>query len=89
MSGSKPRITLKPNGPYIVEGLHDFHDSGGAVETSPVMALCRCGESGNKPFCDGTHSRVGFSDEKQPDRRPDRKDVYQGKDITVFDNPPE
>jgi CDGSH-type Zn-finger protein len=50
------------NGPYLVDGEVDLLDSDGnkvAVEKSP-FALCRCGASSNKPFCDGTHSKIGF-----------------------------
>jgi len=43
------KIIAKENGPYLVE-------VDGQIET----ALCRCGHSSNKPFCDGTHKKVGF-----------------------------
>ncbi|MHB1845164.1 MAG: CDGSH iron-sulfur domain-containing protein [Deltaproteobacteria bacterium] len=52
-----------PNGPLLVEGEIDLHDPTGAkVDTAgrAKVALCRCGGSVNKPFCDGTHSRQGF-----------------------------
>jgi CDGSH-type Zn-finger protein len=51
-----------PNGPYIVEGEVDLYDTAGNKVTSdkPRIALCRCGASSNKPFCDGTHSKIGF-----------------------------
>ena len=51
-----------PNGPYIVEGDVDIFDTAGNKVTSdkPRIALCRCGASSNKPFCDGTHSKIGF-----------------------------
>jgi len=52
--------TIK-NGPYIVKGEVELMDADGnkfAVE--PRMALCRCGASTEKPFCDGTHSKIGF-----------------------------
>ena len=82
--------TIKPtmNGPYLVsncralKGLLDgkHYDSAGTV------ALCRCGGSKNKPYCDGTHATNGFSGEKSPDRVPDKRDDYVGKEITVHDN---
>jgi CDGSH-type Zn-finger protein len=67
---SKIKITVRPNGPYLVddpEGLVELVDKDGAPYERPVrpagkpsLALCRCGASVNKPFCDGTHSKVGF-----------------------------
>jgi CDGSH-type Zn-finger protein len=57
------KITVRPNGPYLVEGEVEVYDPTGArVSTAgrPVIALCRCGASSNKPFCDGTHSRIAF-----------------------------
>ncbi|MHB8735834.1 MAG: CDGSH iron-sulfur domain-containing protein [Terriglobales bacterium] len=55
-------ITTKRNGPFLVEGPIKLIDSTGAEITvnKPVISLCRCGGSVNKPFCDGTHSKVGF-----------------------------
>ena len=57
-------VTIKAlkDGPLLVQGEAQLLDSEGnpfklAKES---VALCRCGGSGNKPFCDGTHSRVGF-----------------------------
>jgi CDGSH-type Zn-finger protein len=56
-------IKLRQNGPYLVEGegvkILDWNGAEYHVERWPV-ALCRCGGSTKKPFCDGTHSRVGF-----------------------------
>lgn len=49
------------NGPYIVTGGATLLDiTGRVVATTEKFALCRCGASSNKPFCDGTHSRIGF-----------------------------
>ena len=57
------KITCKPNGPYLVEGDCELYDPTGAkvdLTGKPKFALCRCGGSVTKPFCDGTHSRAGF-----------------------------
>jgi CDGSH-type Zn-finger protein len=58
----KPTITPRPNGPYLVKGPITLMDADGKAFTltSDTIALCRCGQSSNKPFCDGTHGRVGF-----------------------------
>jgi CDGSH-type Zn-finger protein len=57
------KITARPNGPYLVEGECELFDPTGVkIDTAgkPMIALCRCGASVNKPFCDGTHSKMGF-----------------------------
>jgi CDGSH-type Zn-finger protein len=57
------KITIRPSGPYLVEGDVEVVDvNGEKVDTSdkPRIALCRCGASVNKPFCDGAHSKIGF-----------------------------
>ena len=61
----RPQVEIKvrENGPYRVEGPFSLIDADGTpfdVAPGKVIALCRCGGSTNKPFCDGTHSRVGF-----------------------------
>ena len=54
-------IDIVKNGPYIVNGPVELKDSDGNVyPAKPRMALCRCGASTEKPFCDGTHSKIGF-----------------------------
>jgi CDGSH-type Zn-finger protein len=56
-------IRLRRNGPYVVEGddvgVVDWNGAQYRVERRPI-ALCRCGASTTKPFCDGTHSKIGF-----------------------------
>jgi CDGSH-type Zn-finger protein len=81
-------ITIKsaPDGPYIVKNLHSFSNRNGAIESKEAMGLCRCGQSANKPFCDGTHKTIGFSSENQLDPEKDRLDTYRGKKITIHDN---
>lgn len=84
---SKPTIRLSANGPLLVEGLQRFANSRGEpIETKKMVALCRCGGSSNKPFCDGTHARIGFTDNKQADRTPDKLETYEGKGIAILDN---
>lgn len=54
-------IQILKNGPYIVNGTVTVLDSSGQkVQTTEKFALCRCGASTKKPFCDGTHSKIGF-----------------------------
>ncbi|MBV9074785.1 MAG: CDGSH iron-sulfur domain-containing protein [Acidobacteria bacterium] len=60
---SDVKITVRPNGPYRVEGVVKLVDAEGRewdLSTKPAFSLCRCGASVNKPFCDGTHSKLGF-----------------------------
>ena len=65
------RITPKANGPLIIEGAVRIVTPDGQELTPPlrkdgkpseVIVLCRCGASATKPFCDGTHKRIGFQD---------------------------
>ena len=59
-------ITTKKNGPYIVTGdlsqlqLTDADGKPYDISGKQTIALCRCGGSVKKPFCDGTHSKIGF-----------------------------
>ena len=54
-------IDIVKNGPLIVKGEVQLKDSeGNAYPAKQRMALCRCGASTTKPFCDGTHSKIGF-----------------------------
>jgi CDGSH-type Zn-finger protein len=88
-----PKIACLPDGPYYL--LNDpepapvpnlRRSSGDACVTARGVALCRCGGSKNKPFCDGTHGKIGFSDRKISDGGKDRRERYAGKAITIFDN---
>jgi len=55
-------ITVAKNGPLLVQGDAILKDaSGNPIPTQKAtFALCRCGGSKNKPFCDGTHKEIGF-----------------------------
>jgi CDGSH-type Zn-finger protein len=59
---SEVQVTVTENGPYKVVGEIDLIDAdGNPVETKgATVFLCRCGGSTTKPFCDGTHSKIGF-----------------------------
>ena len=56
-------ITVRQNGPYRVDGddvkVVDWNGNEYQIVKRP-FALCRCGGSGSKPFCDGTHGKIGF-----------------------------
>ena len=54
------KITIRENGPYLVEGDVQLVDAQGNEVPLRKKALCRCGGSTMKPFCDGTHSKIGF-----------------------------
>lgn len=63
---SDVKITVNKNGPLRIEGEITLLDPKGNVfglGGRKVISLCRCGQSQNKPFCDGTHNKVGFSSE--------------------------
>ena len=57
-------IRCRENGPLVIQGPFRLVDHlGNAFELpndKPAVALCRCGASGNKPFCDGSHRQCGF-----------------------------
>jgi CDGSH-type Zn-finger protein len=54
-------ITPDENGPYhITSGFRVMLSDGTELEAEGETWLCRCGQSGTKPFCDGTHKKVGF-----------------------------
>src|SRR5215813_5524079 len=102
---STPKIAVGNNGPYFL--MHDMtavpvpslrRASGEACATVRGIALCRCGASKNKPFCDGTHGTIGFSiqtatradassdDSSNKNKSKDKRKSYVGKTITIHDN---
>lgn len=97
------KITVSKNGPYIVTGKVPLttseicNDEEGycrtwrEVKRYPVQekyALCRCGQSDNKPFCDGTHANIHFDGTEDGDREPFDKvaRVISGPALTLADN---
>lgn len=88
MSDDTVTIEQRENGPLVVKNCSDLrHADGSAAEAKPVMALCRCGGSSNKPFCDGSHNDIGFESAGSNVAEKDKISVYQGKEITVHYNP--
>jgi CDGSH-type Zn-finger protein len=88
-----PKLACLPNGPYYL--IHDaspqlvpnlYRESGEPCASVRGIALCRCGGSARKPFCDGTHARIGFKDENTADRSQNRRVAYEGRRITIYDN---
>ncbi|HEY5499313.1 MAG TPA: CDGSH iron-sulfur domain-containing protein [Bacteroidales bacterium] len=53
-------ITVLKSGPYLVKGPIKLVYADGKEELKDVAHLCRCGASANKPFCDGSHVKIGF-----------------------------
>ncbi len=75
------------NGAYTVKNVNNLINSRSeTIGTKPVFQLCSCGGSNNKPFCDGTHRKIGFSSDKVEGRKLDKIDTYEGKEITIYDN---
>ena len=99
-SAEERRIVILRNGPYLVYGdiplvrkRKIVSETGDAVnwattevlETEETYALCRCGRSGAKPFCDGTHERIGFEGAETADIRvtAERRRTLGGTGIVV------
>jgi CDGSH-type Zn-finger protein len=92
----KPKILPLPNGPYyllndtkpkVVENLRN--SKGQELSTVSGVALCRCGATANKPFCDGTHSVIRFSSKNDENKKSvvkDKRKNYIGNRVTIHDN---
>ena len=80
-------IEIMKDGPLIVTSLKNFQNSKGE-DLSPKdrIALCRCGESANKPYCDGSHIAATFSGKRETDKPLTKEKVYEGKEIFIHDN---
>ncbi|GAA4310009.1 hypothetical protein GCM10023178_18750 [Actinomadura luteofluorescens] len=100
-AGDEPqRVDVLPHGPYLVRGGIPLRrkrkivsaensaltwQTGDALPTEPVYALCRCGHSRSKPFCDGTHALIGFDGTESADVRPyeELQHVHDGVGISA------
>jgi CDGSH-type Zn-finger protein len=96
------KIVVKKDGPYAVsgavplaiqvitpnaEGLSWDWVAGASFPTSSTYSLCRCGQSKNKPFCDGTHKRIKFDGTETASRAPvdQQSEFYDGPSLTLGD----
>lgn len=84
------QVVVVPHGPYLVRGPVDVHDvEGGCRVSDGICVLCRCGGSRTKPFCDGTHARIGFDGTETADHRPiaERRRTYPTPDgVRIYDD---
>lgn len=104
MADENPRIEVTEDGPYVVSGqlplrvetiVSDDADesiewqSGREFDHKESYALCRCGHSSNKPFCDGTHNKVGFdgTETASHEKYEDGVKLYSGPTMDMTDNP--
>jgi CDGSH-type Zn-finger protein/truncated hemoglobin YjbI len=79
-------ICVSHNGPLLVTNVPLRSWLGESLFSTPETALCRCGKSARKPYCDGSHAINSFRDDKDPGRVADRADTYLGQQVTVLDN---
>lgn len=80
-------IETRDGGPIVAKGIARFTGSNREpIETKPAMALCRCGASKNKPFCDGSHNEIGFDSQPSDERTPDELREFEGRNVTVHYN---
>lgn len=80
-------IQCRTNGPYLVREVAELTDAhGNRIAHEAVFALCRCGGSANKPFCDASHKANGFSGARISDGGNDKVESYRAPGITIHDN---
>ena len=80
-------IEIMEDGPLIVTRLKNFQNSKGEnLSPKDRVALCRCGESANKPYCDGSHTAAKFSGKRETDKPLNKERVYEGKELSIHDN---
>jgi CDGSH-type Zn-finger protein len=102
MTSENSKVTVSENGPYIVtggiplasqtivadaEGGSESWREGEAIRHRETYQLCRCGASGTKPFCDGTHGKIGFDGAETANRQPylDQAKVLDGPELQLTD----
>ena len=85
--GDNVSIEVLEDGPLIVDNLTTLTNADGRqLKVSDKIALCRCGHSSSKPFCDGTHRKIGFSGKRETNASLSKEELYEGKEVTIHDN---
>jgi len=86
--GKEPKIIFTKHTPFLAVDVDVLkRDDGQEYPLEEVTALCRCGKSKNKPYCDGTHAQEGLNEVKDKNRKiEDKLKDYYGKEITVHFN---
>ncbi|MDQ2992326.1 MAG: CDGSH iron-sulfur domain-containing protein, partial [Candidatus Eremiobacteraeota bacterium] len=97
---TRPTVTVSKDGPYLVSGAVPVQmqtimpnaeggswtwSEGRSFEVEAPYALCRCGHSGSKPFCDGTHKKIGFKGAEVADFDAVPSETIDGSDATLDD----
>jgi CDGSH-type Zn-finger protein len=89
---TKPKILALPNGPlYLINDTNPkvmtiFRIRWKTLSTTIGIALCRCGASKNKLFCDGSHSVIGFLSNNSDFKKDNHRKDYVGRNIIIHDN---
>ncbi len=103
MAGDDPKLKVRPDGPYVVSGsvplrvrepIMSEHGepltwrTREVTERGSTYTLCRCGASANKPYCDGSHARIGFdgTEAAPTNSYEQRRTAYPGTGIEVLDD---
>jgi len=79
----KPQVILSQYSPLMLVDIPVIDSTGARLDTPRVYSLCRCGASANKPFCDGTHSRINFVGSRNGGVKAPQE-AYVGRDITIL-----
>lgn len=81
----KIKITINKNGPISIDGYQAIIFCGEKLEKEGKAFICRCGNSKNAPFCDGSHKRTGFDDSNDI-QEPQAIKIWQGSSIKTYFN---
>ncbi len=83
---NKQTIRVIKDGPIKASGFSAIHYGGQKLSVEGDAFLCRCGQSSNAPFCDGTHSRINFSGKNEV-AEPQEIRVWEGQSLKTYFNP--